>query len=222
MVTGTAAVGRTLTAANGSWRGTAPISYSYQWQRCDAAGANCRRIDGATSTGYHATAADYLRTLRIRVAAKNRLGTTHTAGPVTAQVADLTPPGVTRFTRPKLHYQPSGGFTAAWQAHDPLSGVASYDIQTRRLTAASAGNWTDALVAQPDTSLALTRAGRIHHLPARAAPPTPPATGRPGRSRSARRCLGPPLHWATPGAGRRRATARCVRAAPARQCSGVA
>ena len=155
-LTGIAAVDRTVSAAAGSWRGTRPIAFSYQWQRCDAAGANCRPITGATSSSYRAAAADYLHTLRIRVSASNRLGAVHAQSAVTAQVADLTAPGATRFSKPRLHYQSSGSFTAAWQANDPLSGVASYDIQTRRLTAASAGAWTDALVAQPDTSLALT------------------------------------------------------------------
>jgi len=35
-VTGTTQVGQTLTAAPGTWTGTPPISYGYQWQRCIA------------------------------------------------------------------------------------------------------------------------------------------------------------------------------------------
>src|SRR4051794_25465829 len=33
-VSGTPAVGSTLSASTGSWTGTAPITYSYQWRRC--------------------------------------------------------------------------------------------------------------------------------------------------------------------------------------------
>ena len=49
-ISGVAQVGQTLTASSGAWSGTAPISYSYQWLRCDATGANCTDIAGATSS----------------------------------------------------------------------------------------------------------------------------------------------------------------------------
>ncbi len=39
--------GQTLTANPGKWDGTQPISYAYQWRRCDANGKNC----GASVTG---------------------------------------------------------------------------------------------------------------------------------------------------------------------------
>ena len=141
---------------------------------------------------------------------------------MTAQVADLTRAGrhPVHAAEAALPAQ-SGGFTAAWQAHDPLSGVASYDIQTRRLTAASAGTWTDALVAQPDTSLALTApAGTTTCLRGRAtdAAGNRAAWSQPGLHGGA---LGGRRAGPLAGAGRRRATARCARAAPARRCSGV-
>src|SRR5213078_2523371 len=48
-VSGTAQEGQALVAGQGSWSGTAPISYAYQWQRCDSGGANCSNIASATS-----------------------------------------------------------------------------------------------------------------------------------------------------------------------------
>ena len=53
-VTGTPRDGQTLTADHGTWTGTGPIDFTYQWQRCDAAGTNCADITGATDADLHA------------------------------------------------------------------------------------------------------------------------------------------------------------------------
>jgi len=63
-MTGTARAGNTLQVERGHWTGTDPITYTYQWQRCDADGTNCTNIDGATSLGsatrFHSGGRDYL------------------------------------------------------------------------------------------------------------------------------------------------------------------
>jgi hypothetical protein len=66
--------GSSLTAAVGTWTGTQPISYSYQWNRCDQSGAACAAIAGATASTYAATASDVGHTLRVHVTAKNSKG----------------------------------------------------------------------------------------------------------------------------------------------------
>ena len=48
-VTGTAKVGETLSTSPGKWVGTAPLRYSYSWERCSSSGTGCARIEGATS-----------------------------------------------------------------------------------------------------------------------------------------------------------------------------
>ena len=70
-ISGTAQVGQTLTASSGSWSGSPPISYAYQWRRCDSAGGACVDIAGATAASYVVSAADSGSTLRVRVAASN-------------------------------------------------------------------------------------------------------------------------------------------------------
>lgn len=49
-------------------------TFAYQWQHCDAAGANCADIAGATAQTYGVTAADVGTTLRVVVKASNRFG----------------------------------------------------------------------------------------------------------------------------------------------------
>jgi hypothetical protein len=66
-------VGQTLAAGPGLWSNL-PTSYSYAWSRCDASGANCSVISGATGNRYMLTSADVGLTIRVRVTARNRHG----------------------------------------------------------------------------------------------------------------------------------------------------
>ena len=68
-VTGTAREGDALTAVEGTWEESNNPTFAYQWQRCDAAGANCGDIAGAAAKAYVAQAADVGKTLRVQVAA---------------------------------------------------------------------------------------------------------------------------------------------------------
>jgi subtilisin family serine protease len=72
-VSGGAGVGRTLAASSGSWS-ELPSGYAYQWQRCDATGANCVAIAEATSPSYTLAESDAGATLRVAVVASNALG----------------------------------------------------------------------------------------------------------------------------------------------------
>jgi hypothetical protein len=85
-VTGPSQVGQTLTASTGEWTG-APTSFAFQWQRCDAAGANCIAIAGASAATYVPTAADTGSTIRVAVTASNAVGSTTALSVQTSPVA---------------------------------------------------------------------------------------------------------------------------------------
>lgn len=86
-ISGNPQEGQTLSASPGGWSGAAPISFAYQWSRCDSAGANCAAIAGATGQTYNATSADVTRTLRVTVKASNRLGSSSATSGSTAVIA---------------------------------------------------------------------------------------------------------------------------------------
>jgi hypothetical protein len=79
--------GSTLTVSNGTWAGSQPISYGYQWNRCDQSGNGCAAISGATGSSYNATGADVGHTLRVHVSARNSHGTSAVDTDPTALVA---------------------------------------------------------------------------------------------------------------------------------------
>jgi hypothetical protein len=85
-ISGTPQAGQTLTAQPGTWSGSQPITYSYQWQRCNENGSACNDIAGATGSTYTATSADTTNTLRVRVTAKNADGSNSTTSAPTAVV----------------------------------------------------------------------------------------------------------------------------------------
>ncbi len=92
---GTPQVGQTLSASNGTWTGQQPITYSYQWRRCDRTGGSCSNISGATSKTYVLTSADEGTTLRVRVAVRNSAGATSVVSAPTAVIAKAEAPGGT-------------------------------------------------------------------------------------------------------------------------------
>ncbi len=76
VITGNAVAGESLASTTGTWIGAPTITYAYQWLRCDAAGANCNAIGGATAANYAVQPGDASFTLRSSVLATNGGGTT--------------------------------------------------------------------------------------------------------------------------------------------------
>ena len=91
-VSGLLEEGQILTATSGTWSGSQPISFSYQWQQCVA--STCSDITGATSSTYTATADDVGATLRVTVHATNSIGSadaTHQSPLVASPSVTLLP-----------------------------------------------------------------------------------------------------------------------------------
>ena len=72
-VTGTAQQGQTLTEHHGEWSNS-PTGYTYQWWRCNASGASCGAIAGATNATYSPVAEDVGHELRVTETAGNAGG----------------------------------------------------------------------------------------------------------------------------------------------------
>ncbi|NUR77899.1 MAG: hypothetical protein HOQ28_16635, partial [Thermoleophilia bacterium] len=93
-VTGNAQVNQILTAQIGTWTGVAPITYTYQWQTCSAAGTNCTAISAEIGATYRVTSADTGSRLRVTVTASNSGGASSVNTTVTAAVVPLAPTNV--------------------------------------------------------------------------------------------------------------------------------
>ena len=88
---GRAEQGRTLASSTGSWTGTQPLAFAYQWVRCGADGGrsdggDCTIVSGATDRRYRVVRADVGFRLRVRVTATNAEGSRTVASNPTTTV----------------------------------------------------------------------------------------------------------------------------------------
>ncbi|MFN2467279.1 MAG: hypothetical protein ABR521_04000 [Gaiellaceae bacterium] len=88
-ITGKAMVGELLFANPGKYAGGIPTRYTYQWTRCNSAGASCTGISGETKQTYTVRSADVKFTLRVAVTAANDYGSDVTTSDRTAVVTTV-------------------------------------------------------------------------------------------------------------------------------------
>lgn len=86
VATGIVARGELLQATSGNWNGRRPMTFAYQWLRCDAVGADCTPIDGASTYTYTVADADAGSTLEVSVTATNRRGSASAVSSLTVVV----------------------------------------------------------------------------------------------------------------------------------------
>jgi uncharacterized protein YukE len=122
-IAGSLVDGQTLTASNGEWSGTTPISYSYQWQECNAKGEACKNLSGATGTTLGLVSSLVGNTVRVIVTATNSGGSTEQASAATGVIAALLPkntalPGITGSLVDGQTLTASNG---SWEGTSPIS-----------------------------------------------------------------------------------------------------
>jgi hypothetical protein len=93
---GSALVGSVVTADPGRWSGRQPITFSYQWLRCNAQGGDCTPIAGATARTYRLTSGEIGRRIRFFVTARNAVGAKTELSGEFAIVSEPLPPGAVR------------------------------------------------------------------------------------------------------------------------------
>jgi hypothetical protein len=161
-ISGERRAGSQLQAAPGTWTGTQPITFTYQWLRCNRHGGSCDPIGGATRDQYRLTRNDVGRTIRVRVRAKNTDGettatsaATRVIAPVGARPANTGPPTIsgTPIVGQTLTASPG-----TWTGRTPMT----FSIQWQRCD--KVGGSCAAIVGATGATYVLTDADLDHTL----------------------------------------------------------
>ena len=90
-LSGAAQDGKALTANKGTWAGTAPITYTYQWQQSSDGGATWSNIAGATGTSYTPPAGSAGEQVQVVVTATNSGGSGQATSAASAVILAAPP-----------------------------------------------------------------------------------------------------------------------------------
>jgi GH25 family lysozyme M1 (1,4-beta-N-acetylmuramidase) len=111
-IVGPPVAGQLLAAVPGFWEGGKPIAFTYQWRRCDASGAGCADITGATGETYRPVTDDVGHALKVLVTATSATGPAQATSVPTAAVSPAgTAPGArpTNLKPPQILGTPQDG-----------------------------------------------------------------------------------------------------------------
>ena len=130
-ISGSTTQGSTLHASNGTWTGTSPISYAYQWVRCPTSGgkpdgSDCAVVSGASTTAYVLGSADVGRRMRVRVTASNADGSATAASNATPTVTTSGSGRPRNTSRPSITGTPAPGSAlhgdpGVWSGTQPIA-----------------------------------------------------------------------------------------------------
>src|SRR5437868_2813800 len=163
-IRGTVEAGHSLRADPGKWTGVNPITYAYQWRRCDKNGNNCSNIAGATRRNYTARSADIGSTLRVLVTATNKFGSGKATSEATAVVAAPTAPANT--SPPTISGTPQIGQTLT-VSNGSWSGPGTITFSYQWLRCDNTGGGCTFIAGAVSKTYSLTPADVGHSLRAR-------------------------------------------------------
>ncbi len=139
-------VGTTLTGNKGSWNGTTPLDYAYQWLRCDDNGLNCQKKTNATGTTYTVVSGDANHTIRLDVTASNSDGKATARANATAEVpgsakapVETAPPTVSGSAVVGEQLSATRG---TWQGTQPINYTIHWQACNEAITSCTANGAT--------------------------------------------------------------------------------
>jgi hypothetical protein len=124
--------GSLLSATNGSWTGSEPLSYAYQWQLCNAAGKVCEEIAGATGSTLKLDPSEIGKTLALVVTATNAAGSTSATSTVTGLIEGILPkntalPTISGLLKKGASLSTTNG---SWSGSEPISYTYQWQLCT--------------------------------------------------------------------------------------------
>jgi hypothetical protein len=131
VVSGTAQAGSTLSVSTGSWSGTAPIAFAYQWQRC---GGSCVNVGGNQAT-YLLSSADVGATMQVVVTASNGVGSASATSAQTGVVAAQATSGTLTVSLASGADDGEADLTGVQSAGYPPAGTPTVNVAGKTMTA---------------------------------------------------------------------------------------
>jgi hypothetical protein len=123
-------VGSSLQGNRGNWSGTEPITYSYQWLRCNTNAEACKKISAATKTSYTVVQEDIGHTIKFQVTAKNADGKATATSNSTQEIEGkagapqaTAPPLITGTPTVGQHLSTTNG---SWNGSKPITYAISW------------------------------------------------------------------------------------------------
>lgn len=135
-ISGNPQEGETLQTSQGSWSGTPPFSFRYQWARCNAAATSCQFVPGAVASTYALGPADVTFRIRSFVTAANGAGSSTMNSAATAPIVSRPQAAPRNTAAPTLSGTPAEDATliataGAWDGYPAPAFVFQWQTCTR-------------------------------------------------------------------------------------------